>query len=270
MVRVIIPGEDEGRLAEAVRALREAQHVAALTGAGISVESGIPDFRSPGGVWTVFDPDEYATLEVFRRNPAKAWQLYRALGRELAGKAPNAAHLALARLERAGRLDAVITQNIDGLHQAAGSRRVLEVHGDCQSLQCLSCGSLEALREEHLHGDEAPACPRCGNPLKPNFVLFGEDVRATRAIERVIASCDLLLVIGTSAQVHPAASLPGQVKAHGGGLMEFNLGPTDLTRGRVGGWWGYGPGMRGPASDYLIQGPATLTVPLLVNAALAD
>ena len=260
MSHIVIPGQDEEHLAEAVRRLREARHIAALTGAGISVESGIPDFRSPGGVWTVFAPDEYATIEAFLQDPDKAWRMYRALGREIAGKEPNAAHRALARLEEAGRLEAIVTQNIDGLHQAAGSRNVLEIHGDGQRLQCIYCGWLGPMGDEHLVGEGAPACPRCRRPLKPNIVLFGEDVRDMAEIARAMARCDALLVIGTSAQVHPAAGLPEQVHRRGGLIYEFNLGPTDLTRGQVG-YWGCGA----VSSDWLFQGPATVTVPLVVD-----
>ncbi len=269
MVRVVVPSQDEAHLADAVRLFAQARSVAALTGAGISVESGIPDFRSPGGVWTLFDPAEYATIEVFRQNPAKAWVMYRALCRELAGKQPNAAHRALARLEQAARLDAVVTQNIDGLHQAAGNRTVLEIHGNHARLQCLDCGHREPLAAEHLAVSGVPACPQCGGGLKPDFVLFGEDVREMHAIERVMARCELLLVIGTSATVHPAAGLPGLVKARGGLVFEFNLEPTDLTRGRVGGWWAAGRSGSAASSDWLFQGPASATVPLLVDAVLA-
>ncbi len=268
MAHLVIPGDNEEHLPEAVRLFRQAQHVAALTGAGISVESGIPDFRSPGGVWTVFDPDEYGTIDAFLRDPAKAWRLYRALGQELADKEPNAAHRALARLEEAGRLEGVVTQNIDGLHQAAGSRSVIEIHGNHQHLECISCRWTGPLAPEHLEGEEVPTCPRCGRPLKPDIVLFGEDVREMREIARLMARCDLLMVIGTSAQVHPAAGLPADVQAHGGLIYEFNLEPTDLTRGRVG-YWGF-RGRGGVSSDWLFQGPATVTLPILVDAVLAE
>lgn len=262
----IVPGVDEGGLAGAVEHFREARHVAALTGAGISVESGIPDFRSPGGVWTIYDPQEYATIEVFLQNPAKAWDLYRELGKGLLDKEPNAAHRALALLEEAGRLEGIVTQNVDGLHQAAGSRNVLEIHGDHRHLQCLRCSWLGPLEEQHLAGDDVPACPRCSYPLKPNMVLFGEDVRRMPEINALMARCDLLLVVGTSAEVYPAAGLPDQVSRHGGLIYEFNLRPTALTEGRVG-YWGFGGGRS--RSDVYFEGPATVTVPLFVGGALA-
>ena len=251
-----IAGGDDELLAEAVRALRGASFAVALTGAGISVESGIPDFRSPGGLWSVFDPGEYATLTTFRSRPDKAWRLYRALGRALEGKRPNPAHEALAALEAAGRLKLVVTQNVDGLHQAAGSRRVIEIHGDHQHLQCLACGHLEALPEA-LYADEGevPLCPRCGSPLKPNVVLFEEAVRGLDEIEAAIRRCDLLLVVGTSGLVWPAAGLPAMVKRQGGLIIEFNLAATDLTEGGL--------------VDYLIEGEAGTTLARFVAAALA-
>lgn len=209
-------------LDQAAAWLHAAQNVAALTGAGISVGSGIPDFRSSGGLWTVFSPEEYATIEVFHRDPKKAWELYRVLGKTLTGKQPNAAHRALADLENLDLLHGIITQNIDNLHQQAGSRRVFEIHGDHQHLQCLQCGNLVPVTPEHYHTAEIPLCPLCTFPLKPNVVLFGEDVRELDAIHTFIAACDLLLVIGTSAQVYPAAALPSMVYQQGGRIIECN------------------------------------------------
>ena len=213
-------------IAEAADLVRSARAVVALTGAGISVASGIPDFRSPGGLWSVFTPEEYATLEAFRRDPAKAWRLYRALAGTLAGKTANAAHRALAELEQSGLLRGVVTQNIDGLHQQAGSRVVFEIHGDHQRLQCLQCDTLQPLLPEHLETTgQPPCCPHCGFPLKPNVVLFGEPVRDLEAIHALVADCDLLLVIGTSAQVYPAAALPAKVDRNGGRVIECNREP---------------------------------------------
>ncbi len=226
---------------------------AALTGAGISVNSGIADFRSPGGLWSHFSPEEYATLAVFRRNPKKAWQLYRALGRELFGKKPNPAHHALARLEADGLLQGVVTQNVDNLHQLAGSRRVLEIHGDHQHLQCLSCGDLLPVHPDHYQQEDIPHCHHCGYPYKPNVVLFGEAVRDLEAIEELIDGCDILLVAGTSAQVYPAAGLPVMVRQRGGLVIEFNLQPALA-----------GPG--GSGADYFFAGDLAATLPLFVQA----
>jgi NAD-dependent deacetylase len=255
-----------------VVALGQASKVAALTGAGISVESGIPDFRSPGGLWSVFEPEQYATLEVFLRDSSKAWRLYRALGRTLEGKKPNPAHQALAKLEDAGILDLVVTQNVDGLHQAAGSQNVIEMHGDHRSLQCIKCGWLGPVLPEHLQPESSiPSCPECGFPLKPNVVLFGEDVREMDTASQAMVTCDVLLVIGTSARVYPAASLPAVVKANGGLIYEFNTQPTELTRGAIGHGWlslvlqGAVEGVR---TDYFFKGSAGKTLDFFAEAVL--
>ncbi len=269
MVTRIVPGEHEEHLADAVASLLAARRPVALTGAGISVESGIPDFRSPGGLWTVFPPDEYAGLDVFLHNPEKAWRLYRAIDRTLAGAAPNPAHEALARLECAGHLAGIITQNVDGLHQRAGNRTVVEMHGDHQQLQCLDCGKLVAVDASVRKGEHVPRCRQCDSPLKPNVVLFGENVRGTRRIDALLDGCDLLLVVGTSAQVYPAASLPGLVKANDGLILEFNTETTALTRGENGGgFFGAFTGGSSAAcgSDYLFQGRASATLSLLADA----
>ena len=247
MLKVIIPGKDEGYLAGAVNRFKAAKLPVALTGAGISVESGIPDFRSSGGLWTQFSPDEYATLEVFLRNPEKAWQLYRALGKTLEGKKPNTAHDVLAALERRGMLHGVVTQNVDMLHQQAGSKHVLEIHGDHQHLQCIRCGELEQVTPEHYLSDVIPSCRECHAPLKPNVVLFGESVRGLDDIHALLSYCDLLLVIGTSAQVYPAAGLPLIVKQNNGLIFEFNLEETTLSRGQS---------LDFMQSDYLFKGIA--------------
>ena len=238
--------------AEAAALLKGANKTMALTGAGMSVASGIPDFRSPGGLWTVFSPEEYATIEVFRRNPAKAWDLFRAMGKVLVGKRPNAAHRALAELEQQGLLEGVVTQNIDNLHQQAGSRAVFEIHGDHQHLHCLRCGEIVPMIPDHLHTAAIPHCAVCGFPLKPNVVLFGEAVRDLDAIHAAIADCDILLVIGTSAQVYPAAALPALVRQRGGRIMEFNREPA--LRAVCG------------QGDFLFQGDVIHTLPALAAA----
>ena len=250
-MKTITPGRQEEHLCEAVAGFHSAARAVALTGAGISVASGIPDFRSPRGLWSVFSPEEYATLEVFYRNPAKAWELYRALGRTLHGKKPNRGHLALAEMERQGHLAGIITQNIDNLHQLAGNSRVLEIHGDHQHLQCLQCGTMEEVGEQHYQREEIPCCRQCAFPLKPNVVLFGEEVRMLDEIHDLLEECDLLLVIGTSAQVYPAAGLPHLVRQRGGKIYEFNREPALSTTGRD------------VAADYFFQGDAGTTLPML-------
>ena len=256
-MHIIIPEEETTYLTEAATVLRTASKAVALTGAGISVASGIPDFRSPGGLWTVFSPEEYATLEVFLHEPAKAWQLYRALGQVLLGKKPNPAHLALAELEQTGLVHGIITQNVDNLHQQAGNRRVFEIHGDHQHLQCLQCDLLQLVAAEHFHTPRIPTCPHCGFPLKPNVVLFGEAVRDLEAIHQFIADCDLLLVIGTSAQVYPAAELPSLVHRNGGHIFECNREQALAASG-------YGSTSR--TKDFFFQGDAAVTLPLLAAA----
>ncbi len=227
MVRRVGESIDGEVFRAAIDVARKARRVAALTGAGISTDCGIPDFRGATGLWSVYDPIEYATLDAFLADPAKAWGFYRALGATLQGKSPGPAHRALARLEMEGALAGVVTQNIDGLHQAAGSRQVAEVHGECRNLQCIRCGFLEAVGDRAE--EDIPRCPGCGFALKPNVVLFGELVREMGLVDELLDRCDLLLVIGTSAEVHPVANLPFRVLSNGGAVIEFNLEPTALT-----------------------------------------
>ncbi|MDX1387838.1 MAG: NAD-dependent deacylase [Acidobacteriota bacterium] len=244
-----------GDLDAVARWVAEARHAVALTGAGISVESGIPDFRSAGGLWSVFDPMVYATYSCFMRTPEKSWDLFRAIGGTLAGKKPNAAHSALARLERAGALGAVITQNIDGLHQAAGSTNVLEIHGNHDDVHCPACGHVEPMTARHLEPGPVPRCVSCGGALKPTVVLFEEPVRSLGPIGDVLSTCDVLLVVGTSAEVTPASHFPVSVGMRGGRIIEMNIEPTRLQSGST--WEGA-----------FVQGPASVTVPRVVDRAL--
>jgi NAD-dependent deacetylase len=209
------------RLAELIRSC---QPVVALTGAGISVPSGIPDFRTPlTGLWANVDPMEVAHIDVWRRDPARFWDFYGQRFAALDGTRPNGAHLALAELERRGLLAGVITQNIDGLHSAAGTRDPIEVHGSIRAASCLSCGmrvSLAETRERMALDDEGvPRCD-CGLALKPGVVLFGEFLPAD-AMERAQALADgagLMLVVGSSLEVYPVAGLPADTLSHGGRL----------------------------------------------------
>lgn len=260
-MKTIIPGNNDRYFAEAVARFQAALNPVALTGAGISVGSGIPDFRSAGGLWTVYSPDEYATFEVFMRNPVKAWQLYRAMGRIILGKKPNPAHNGLAELEDASLLQGIVTQNVDNLHQLAGNDKVLEIHGDHQHLQCIRCGNLIPVTEEHYHSHDVPQCVSCEYPLKPNVVLFGESVRSLGEIHNLISDCDLLMVIGTSAQVYPAAELPLMVKDNGGLLYEFNKETTVLSTGDY-------AGETTIQTDYLFQGDVVVTLPMIVRGVL--
>ena len=211
-------------------AVFRSNRVVAFTGAGISVESGIPDFRSAGGLWERFDPAEYATIEAFRANPKKVWAMLKEMGTLLENSRPNPAHLALARLEKMGHLRAVITQNIDNLHQEAGNTRVIEYHGSHKKLACLSCGR-EYAREEVALTALPPLC-RCSGVLKPTVVFFGEPIPWGAHLEAMeeARTCQVMLVIGTSAVVSPACDIPVAAKRAGALIVEINLEETPLTR----------------------------------------
>jgi NAD-dependent deacetylase len=255
-MKTVVEATNRERWHEAGVLVRRANKVVALTGAGLSVGSGIADFRSPGGLWSRFSPEEYASIEVFHRDPAKAWELFSAMGKELVGKEPNPAHRALAELEAMGLLAGIITQNIDNLHQRAGSRQVFAMHGDHQHLQCLRCQSLIAVDPQQDRADSVPLCEHCHAPLKPNVVLFGEPVRELPAIEALLAGCDLLLVIGTSAQVYPAAGLPVMVRQGGGCLFEFNLEPALPS---------FGGGRESAKAHWFFPGDVVRSLPRLVE-----
>jgi NAD-dependent protein deacetylase/lipoamidase len=224
------------RLAELIR---ESRCTVALTGAGISVPSGIPDFRTPGeGLWENVNPMEVAHIDAFKRDPAKFWSFYRARLDSLSAVEPNDAHRALAELERRNQLEAVVTQNIDMLHHKAGSERVIEVHGSIRSGTCQTCGatfSLERIKE--LFDDDGVAiCDECGGYVKPDVVLFGEMLpsAAIAEAEALAARAELMLCIGTSLEVFPVAGLPSITIGSGGGLAIITKGPTPFdTNARV-------------------------------------
>jgi NAD-dependent protein deacetylase/lipoamidase len=203
-----------------------------LTGAGISTESGIPDFRSPSGLWAQFDPMEYATIEAFRSDPEKVWRFYAPRIAMLVEAEPNAAHHALAELERLGLVRAIVTQNIDLLHARAGSRDVIEVHGSIRTSTCPHCGAAHGLERVQAmlaeRPDEAPRCASCAAVLKPDVVFFGE-LLPEQAIERaheLVRRAGVLLVVGSSLEVFPVAGLPHETLAAGGELAIVNLEPT--------------------------------------------
>jgi NAD-dependent deacetylase len=222
----------ERAVEELAALVRDAGSVVALTGAGISVPSGIPDFRSPGtGLWANVDPMEVAHIDAWRADPHRFWQFYGSRFQTLEGKEPNAAHRALVELERRGRLDAVVTQNIDMLHRKAGTRELVEVHGTIEHSSCLSCGTRYPLSEVRVRlaadPDGVPRCD-CGHPLKPDVVLFGEWLPAD-ALDRAYAlagAADLLLCVGSSLEVHPISQLPGVTRANGGKVAVITQGPT--------------------------------------------
>jgi NAD-dependent protein deacetylase/lipoamidase len=206
--------------AELAELIADSERVVALTGAGVSVPSGIPDFRTPGkGLWAKVDPMAVATIDAFHRDTKRFWEFYRPRFHDLADKEPNRAHTVLAELERRGQLDAVITQNIDRLHRKAGSEEVIEVHGSIATASCTSCATSYPLEQvESLFDDGIATCAGCCGKVKPDVVLFGEFLPAegmARA-EQLCSSADLLLCIGSSLEVHPVAGLPGLTLGRGG------------------------------------------------------
>ena len=211
----------------------------ALTGAGISVPSGIPDFRSPGtGLWERVDPMEVAHIDVFRRDPERFWTFYGQRFHVLDDKRPNRAHELLASLERSRLLKAVITQNIDGLHGRAGTRALVEVHGTVAHSSCLRCGASYALADVRArHAADRRGVPRCdcGEPLKPDVVLFGEylPLGAFERAQRLAEEAELMLCIGSSLEVYPVAELPLRTLAGGGRLAIVTRGPTPLDERAV-------------------------------------
>ncbi len=214
----------------------------ALTGAGISVESGIPPFRGKGGLWEKIDPMKYAHIDALEQNPAEVWQvLFVGIGDLLEKAAPNPGHTGLRQLEERGVLQTVITQNVDGLHQKAGNRDVIEFHGTHAVLRCMRCAQRYNWQEVAL--EVIPPLCKCGAYLRPDVVMFGEaiDVKLLQRSQMLAATCDLMLVVGTSATVEPAAYLPVIAKRAGAFIIEINPEPTPLT---------------GHISDVTLLGPA--------------
>lgn len=225
------PKVSEDCIRRAAQMILDSIQVVALTGAGISVESGIPDFRSPGGLWTKYDPLLYGTYESFIHHPERFWEMAKELNPTLERAEPNPAHYALAELERLGKCRAVITQNIDHLHQRAGSTDVLELHGTHRTGHCMRCGrvfSLEEMKELSADGDRVACCPDDQALIKPDVVFFGEplDSRVLARAAELASTSDLMLVIGCSLEVYPAAALPEYTKRRGGRLIFFNTVST--------------------------------------------
>jgi NAD-dependent deacetylase len=215
---------------ELCHVLRTARHVVALTGAGISAESGIPTFRdATNGLWRRYRPTELATVEAFQRDPRRVWAWYAERRRLAAAARPNAAHLALAEMERYVAEVTIVTQNVDDLHRRAGSSRILELHGNLFRAKCLEQGH-PAERWKEEEEELPPRCTVCGSPLRPDVVWFGEMLppQVYHEALRAIISCDLLLVIGTSGSVEPAASLPEAALRAGATVTVINPEPTPL------------------------------------------
>ncbi|MFA5388052.1 MAG: Sir2 family NAD-dependent protein deacetylase [Candidatus Paceibacterota bacterium] len=256
------PTKHEASLTAAKRALSDARNVVALTGAGISVESGIPAFRiDVYGLWKTF-PMQKASIGYFKKNPADFWKTIGPMAEKFLGAHPNAAHNALFRLENAGRLKALITQNIDGLHQEAGSKNVIEFHGNGREFVCLKCHAVFALggkvrMDKALHDLKAgvmPCCPGCGAALKPNATLFGEaipEAALEAAYVAVAAPVDVVLIVGTSGLIYPANQFPGIAKHDCGAvIIEVNTAPSAYGSEGV--------------TDIYVQGPAGEVLPQIL------
>jgi NAD-dependent deacetylase len=239
--------------ADLAGALRAAPRVAVLTGAGVSAESGVPTFRdAQSGLWARFDPRELATPSAFARNPKLVWDWYAMRRTMLRDVAPNAGHYALAALEDRVPAFLLATQNVDGLHRRAGSRNVVELHGNITRVKCSGCAAV-AERWDEPAADAPPRCAHCGAFLRPDVVWFEEmlPAAALAAAEDAAAHCDVLLVAGTSAEVYPAAALPDRARRHGARVVEINPEATPLSV---------------HAHDTL-RGPAGVVLPALVAAA---
>jgi len=213
----------------AAETIRSSRHCTAFTGAGISVESGIPPFRGENGLWSKYDP-MVLDLSYFHRNPEESWKVIKEIFYSFFGKAkPNAAHTLLAEMEQKEILNAVITQNIDTLHHQAGSRNVIEYHGSSKTLVCTSCGRETEPTDEALKGSP-PRC-KCGGVWKPNFIFFGESIPSEALVQSQYEAehCDCMILIGTTGEVYPAATVPQKASAHRATIIEINPSPSLYT-----------------------------------------
>jgi NAD-dependent deacetylase len=220
---------------KAAELLSQARRGVALTGAGVSAESGIPTFRGEGGLWTKYDPVTVSSIASFMADPVSYWQVSKDRGRIALAAKPNPGHTALAALEEAGSLVAIVTQNTDGLHQASGARRVIELHGSGRNVRCLECGNIESRQDvqDRLNVQMPPRCRACGGALlKPTVVLFGEamPVEAVTAAYDLARHADVMLVVGTSLVVHPAADIPLVAVRAGAPMIVINAEPTPFDR----------------------------------------
>ena len=239
--------------ADLIDRIRAARHICVLTGAGVSAESGVPTFRdAQTGLWTKYRPEDLASPDAFHRDPQLVWRWYR-WRRELIAKAdPNAAHLALAELEKLVPTLTLITQNVDGLHQRAGSANVIEFHGNIFVNRCFKDGTEVACDDS----DAVPACPHCGSPVRPGVVWFGETIppAALNAALTAASECDLFLSVGTSSLVYPAAGLAGMAQKSGAAIAEINPQSTDLAH----------------TFDFAVQAPAGVALPALVDSLVSE
>jgi NAD-dependent deacetylase len=216
-------------LSQAARRLREAKRVIALTGAGVSAESGVPTFRGPGGLWRQYRPEDLATPEAFTRDPRLVWEWYAWRRDCIARLTPNAAHVALAALENRFADFLLATQNVDGLHAAAGSLRMVELHGSLWRVRCLRCG--DSSDDRRIPLPQIPPFCACGGLLRPSVVWFGEPLpeEALSAALAAASAADFALVVGTSSTVYPAAAIPQLARSAGAFVVEINMEPTPLS-----------------------------------------
>jgi NAD-dependent deacetylase len=251
MVKPETSEPDPSQLARAAARLREAMRVLVLTGAGISAESGVPTFRGPEGLWRDYRPDELATAEAFERDPRLVWEWYDWRRQRVAEALPNAAHRALVSLENRVPEMLVVTQNVDGLHDAAGSRRVVELHGSLWRLRCVACRA--ELEDRRAALPELPPRCGCGGWLRPGVVWFGEALPQQALFESFTAAqrSEVVIVVGTSSVVYPAAALPQAAKSIGAFVIEVNPEATNLT----------------PIADVALRGTAAGVLPRLVEGA---
>ena len=246
---------NKNAIKRAIELVANSSRIVALTGAGISVDSGIPDFRSEGGLWERYDPHEYATIESFNQNPTKFWTMGRELAETILQAKPNSAHLGLSKLESDKKLIGIITQNIDNLHQDAGSKRIVELHGNYLRAYCTKCSKEfvgDAVHQRVVNGEIPPKCDVCKGVLKSEAILFGEPLPET-AMEEAVDLCrqtDLMLVIGSSLTIYPAAFLPQLAKNAGAKIVLVNLEGTN----------------RDDVADIVIRGRATEIIPKLVES----
>jgi NAD-dependent deacetylase len=234
--------------------IKDSKRVVVLTGAGISVESGIPDFRGPDGLWKKFDPNKVGTITSFLSNPEDWWKMAQEIAPVIFNAKPNPGHYALAEMERMGKVEAIITQNIDGLHQKAGSKNVIEVHGNVRSASCIQCKKkygIDYVISEVGKGNFIPRCTDCGGVVKVDVVMFGEMLpeEAISEAYRLAQECDLLIVVGSSLVVYPVAALPGMALNRGAKTVIINEEKTGYTR----------------YADYHIYGKAGEILPKIVE-----
>lgn len=234
---------------EVAEAIKNADSVIALTGAGISTESGIPDFRSKGGLWSRYEIEEYGYIHNLLENPGRVWKMFADMIKNFEKAKPNSAHYALAEMEKMGVLEAVITQNVDSLHQEAGSRNVVELHGNMRELYCMACGRRYGYKDIDL-AILPPECI-CGGVVRPNVILFGEEPPrdALTKAHFYASKSDAIIVAGTSCAVYPAAEIPLIVKRNGGKIIEINRDETEIT----------------PLADYVVRGRLGEVMPELVE-----